>query len=429
MNRARTSLLIFTRNEIEGIRSIFNTIPFDCVDEVIAIDGHSTDGTVEFLESKNIKVISQTKMGRGNAAIEGVAQCSGEIVVLLSADGNEDPADIRKLLDGMRGSDITVASRFMKGGRSDDSDDPLRIRKFGDKLVTALVNLLWRSHVTDSTNGLRAIRKVSWERLSIDSPYHETEFQMTIRAAKLGMRIAEIPTLEGKRVGGTRYASTSKMAWTFLRCLLREIWIGKSFTTTNTSTKVQVRRHYDAISPFYQRKKRDAYLRLIKSSIRPIPTGRIVDLGCGTGLALSWFDGEKVGVDFSAELIRQGGPGSEYVVADIESTPFRNGIFQTVLCLDVIEHLPSFKVIDEAHRILAPNGVLHLSTAESKLKVLLEVLEKLRLKLPEGPHRWRKTGQVIRRMRLVGFACQERLRPPIRFYTGVKVNNSTVNRS
>jgi glycosyltransferase involved in cell wall biosynthesis len=231
-----TSLLIFTRDEIEGLQSIFNKIPFDSVGEVIAIDGHSTDGTIEFLQSKGIKVVSQTKLGRGNAAIEGIDHCSGDYVVFLSSDGNEDPEDVPKLIESLHDSEVAVASRFMKGASSDDSDDPLRIRKFGNQLVTALVNLFWKAHVTDSTNGLRAIRRSAWDKLAIDSPYHETEFQMTIRAAKLGMRISEIPTTEGKRVGGKRYASTRKMAWTFLKSFLREVWIGKGFTTSHSDS-------------------------------------------------------------------------------------------------------------------------------------------------------------------------------------------------
>jgi len=420
MEKSKTSLLIFTRNEIEGLRFIFDRIPLASVDEVIAIDGHSTDGTVEFLQRKGIRVVLQTRLGRGNAAIEGIGHCSGECVVFLSSDGNEDPADIPKLIEGLREADIAVASRFMEGGRSDDSDDPLRIRKFGNKLVTALINLLWQAHVTDSTNGLRAIRMAAWAKLAIESPYHETEFQMTIRASKLGMKIREIPTTEGKRVGGKRYASTMKMAWTFSKSLLREIWIGNKFVTANSRMKPQVRAHFNAISSFYQRRKRRTYLQMIRKSLGEIPAGRIVDLGCGSGVALSWFEGDKVGVDFSAELLRQGLPESEYVVADIEGVPFRDNSFEAALCLDVAEHLPSLKVIDEAYRILVPNGVFHLSTVDARYGILLEMLEKLRLKLPEGPHTWRRQEEIVAEMKAVGFEYEHHLKPPIRFYRGVK---------
>ena len=188
--------------------------------------------------------------------------------------------------------------------------------------------------------------------------------------------------------------------------------------------KKQVRNHFNAVSSFYERKKRQVYLNLVKGGVGCIPIGRIVDLGCGTGLALSWFDGEKVGADFSCELLRQGGHDADYVVADIEATPFRDSIFDVALCLDVAEHLPSLKVIDEAYRILSPAGVLHFSTADRMFGFIIDVLTKLRLKLPEGPHQWRKTDEIKQKIRLAGFTCRDQLKPPIRFYTATKSNES-----
>lgn len=362
----KPSLIIFTRNEMEGIRAIFPKIPFDAVDEVIAVDGHSTDGSVEYLRSKGVKVISQQKPGRGNAMIEGARQTSGHIIIFLSSDGNEDPADIPLLIEKLKSSDIAVASRFMKGGHSDDSDDRLLIRKFGNKFFTFLINLVWGTNVTDSTNGLRAIWRSAWDKLGIDSPYHEAEFQMTIRAGKLGMRIGEIPTVERLRVGGRRYASTTKMAWTFTKFFLREIWIGNSFQTRTDDMKHDVRKHYDHIAPIYEQRKRRFYLRMIREAIGQIEGCRIADLGCGSGLALSWFTGDKIGIDFSRELLKVAHRGPDYVLADVESSPFRNGSFDLVLCLDVIEHLPSLKIVEEAHRILVRKGILVLSTADKK---------------------------------------------------------------
>ena len=416
----RTSLIIFTRNEIDGIKGIFPRIPIATVDETIAIDGHSTDGTIEYLRSKEIEVIPQTKMGRGNAAIEGVQHTTGDILIFLSSDGNENPDDIPKLIEKLQNADVAVASRFMKGGQSDDSDDPLRIRRFGNRLVTFLVNIFWRAGVTDSTNGLRGIRRSAWDRLGIDSPYHETEFQMTIRAAKLGMTIAEIPTREGQRIGGTRYASTRKMAWTFLKSLVRELWIGKRFQPSDASMKRDVRTHFNAISGFYEKRKRDFYLRMLRDSIGQCDGQRVIDFGCGSGLALSWLSGERVGVDFSQELLRNAHDGPDYLVADVEMVPFRNGGFDLAICLDVAEHLPSLKVIDEAYRILSENGVFHLSTADRKYGLILELLERIGMKLPEGPHRWRSEQEIVKKMNQAGFTCQQWTHPPIRFYRGTK---------
>jgi len=420
----KTSLIILTRNEIEGLRSVFPRIPLGVVDEVIAVDGNSSDGTIEYLKTNKVKVVQQSRLGRGNAMIEGVRHTAGDSVVFLSSDGNENPADISRLVERLEDAEIAVASRFMKGGRSDDSDDPLLIRRFGNKLMTFLVNLLWRANVTDCTNGLRAIRRDAWKKLGIDSPYHETEFQMTIRAAKLGMKIIEVPTIESLRVGGKRYASTSKMALTFTRFLLREIWIGKSFLIETDEMKREVRRHYDSIASMYEPRKRESYLRMMRQAINELlgqTNGRrIADLGCGTGLALSWLDGDKVGVDFSRELLMRAHRGPDYVLADLDFSPFRAASFGFVLCLDVAEHLPSLNVMREAHRILERDGIFLLSTADRKYKLALEVLERLGLKLPEGPHSWRREDQITGEMTNAGFSYVQCSKAPIRFYKGTK---------
>ena len=416
----KRSLILFTRNEIEGLRTIFPKIPFEIVDEVLAVDGHSTDGCVEYLQDKGIRVVQQKRLGRGNAMIEAVEQCSGDIIAFLSSDGNEDPRAISQLIGKLGHCDMAVASRFMKEAYSDDSDDPLLIRRFGNRLFTSLVNLIWNANVTDATNGLRAIRRSAWNKLGIDSEYHEAEFQMTIRAAKLGMKIAEIPTVEGRRIGGKRYASTWKMAWTFTKHLIREIWVGSRFRSRMGDTKRHVQRHYDQLAPVYEPKKRKFYLHMIRDSIEHLKGDRVADFGCGTGLALSWFNGERVGVDFSRELLRLAHKGPEYVLADVESVPFRNECFDLVLCLDVVEHLPSLKIVEEAHRILTVEGIFLLSTADKRYGLMLSILEKLGLKLPEGPHQWRDRQEIIRKISNVGFSCAQWSRPPINFYRCTK---------
>jgi glycosyltransferase involved in cell wall biosynthesis len=416
----KTSLIIFTRNELEGLKTIFPRIPFDIIDEVVAIDAHSTDGTLEYLQSKRIKVTLQRNLGRGNAMIEGATQTTGDYVIFLSSDGNENPADIPRLLEKLKDNDIAVASRFMNGGHSDDSDDPLLIRRLGNRFFTFLVNIIWRAGVTDSTNGLRAIRRDAWNRLAIDSPYHEAEFQMTIRAAKLGMKIGEIPTVEGSRIGGRRYASTTKMAWTFTKFLLREIWVGNRFLTQSTDWKRNIRGHYNRIAPIYERRKRDLYLRRIRESIGQPKGRRIADLGCGTGLALSWLDGDRVGVELSTELLRLAHKGPDYILADIETSPFRDDCFDMVLCIDVVEHLPSLRIVEEAHRILVKGGKFLLSTADKKYELILEILERLHLKLPEGPHTWREPKEILQRVSKAGFSCTKRSKAPVVFYECTK---------
>lgn len=188
----------------------------------------------------------------------------------------------------------------------------------------------------------------------------------------------------------------------------------------NTSMKSEVRAHYNRISGFYEQKKREAYLRILRDSVANYKPQRTIDLGCGTGIALSWLTGERVGVDFSQNLLRNAHDGPDYVVADIEATPFRDRTFDLAICLDVAEHLPSLRVIGEAYRILTDDGALHLSTADPKYDILLEILERLKLKLPEGPHAWRSPTEIAEEMAKIGFKCEQWAKLPIRVYRGVK---------
>ena len=156
-----------------------------------------------------------------------------ELLVFLSTDGNEDPGDLPEILSRLRaGADLVVAGRFVRrGARTDTSDDPLRLRKAGAITFGLLARLLWRTGCWDATNGYRGFRVDALRRLALDASGHDIEYQSTIRAAKLKMRRVEIPTRELRRLGGERKvtAGTWALGSSTLRCLVRELRIGRDF--------------------------------------------------------------------------------------------------------------------------------------------------------------------------------------------------------
>ncbi|MBI5393032.1 glycosyltransferase family 2 protein [Candidatus Woesearchaeota archaeon] len=224
------TLFILTKNEIKGLTALFQKIPITRFAEVIAIDAQSTDGSKEFLLKKGLRVITQKKMGRAEAFRIGCAVAAYENVIFFSPDGNEDPADIVKLAYWLeQGYDMSVGSRFMKGGRSDDDDVWLPIRGLGNKGFTLAADILWGGHLTDSINGFRGVKKSKLWKLNPDSEGFGIEFQISIRALKLRYKIKEIPTYEGDRIGGQSTARTFATGWYFIKLLLGELFIGKSF--------------------------------------------------------------------------------------------------------------------------------------------------------------------------------------------------------
>ena len=92
------ALIIMIKDEIEGIVQLFDQIPFDKFDEVVAIDGMSVDGSAEFLKKKNVKVITQTVNGRGQAFRDAFRGTNSDALIFYGPDGNEDPTDIVKFM-------------------------------------------------------------------------------------------------------------------------------------------------------------------------------------------------------------------------------------------------------------------------------------------------------------------------------------------
>ena len=223
--------MILTRNEIKGLQALFNRIPRDAVGEVLAVDYRSTDGTPEFLRARGVAVIPQIVPGRGEAFRMAAAVARGDILVFFSPDGNEDPADIPKLIAALQkgGADTAIASRFLPGSRNEEDGKRLPLRAWANRAFTWLANVCFGGRITDAINGFRAVKRESFERLCVDAQGFAIEYQMSIRALKLGQRIVEVPTIEGQRIGGQSTASSIPTGLKMLRLLLREVWVGKRF--------------------------------------------------------------------------------------------------------------------------------------------------------------------------------------------------------
>jgi glycosyltransferase involved in cell wall biosynthesis len=224
------TLVILTLNEIEGVTHIFPKLPLYLVDEVLVVDGGSTDGTIEFFEARGVRVIRQERRGRGEAFRLAVRDARNDFLVFFSPDGNEEPADIPQLVEGLsQGYDMVIGSRFMTGGCSEDDDKFLfASRRWGNLTFTWLVSLLFARgtlRLSDSINGFRAVTRAAFARLRPDAEGYAIEFQMSIRALQLGLRILEMPTQESPRIGkGVSKLNAVPVGLKFLRLMLDE-WI------------------------------------------------------------------------------------------------------------------------------------------------------------------------------------------------------------
>lgn len=235
----KKTTVLLTLNEIEGTTAVFDQIPTDAFDELLVVDGGSTDGTVEFLEERKVRVVGQEKKGRGEAFRIAFAESDGDVLCFFSPDGNEDPADIPRLFEAIEdGADMAIARRFGSGARNEEDDELLKWRAWANQGFTLLANLVFNrelypfnpaAYVEDTINGFRAITRQAFEMLRVDAEGFLIEYQMSIRAMKLGLEIAEIPTIEGNRIGGESTAHSIPTGLRFLKGITRELVIGRNF--------------------------------------------------------------------------------------------------------------------------------------------------------------------------------------------------------
>ncbi len=224
----QSTLVILTFNEIEGSRALVDRVPFHAVDEWFVVDGGSTDGTIELWRERGGRVLLQPRPGRGEAFRLAVQEARGDWLIFFSPDGNEDPSDIPKLLDLLRlGHDMAVASRFLPGSKNEEDELRLPWRAWANRAFTWWANLIWGGRLSDSINGFRGVTREAFQRMNPDAEGFAIEFQMSIRALKLGLKVGEIPTIEGHRIGGESKAHSLTTGLRFLRYLFREMSRGQ----------------------------------------------------------------------------------------------------------------------------------------------------------------------------------------------------------
>ena len=196
------ALLVLTLNEIDGIKKIMPKIDKKCVDEIVIVDGGSTDGTVNEAKKMGFKVIPQKIKGHGGAIIAGVEATNSETIVIFGPDGNHYPEEIPQLIEKINeGYDQVVISRFGKGSVNLDATI---IENYGNRMFAFLTNVFFGGHFTDSLNESRAITRQAFIDLKFDAYRMNSTEQMSVRGLKKRQKIVEIVGNEGKRLGGKK---------------------------------------------------------------------------------------------------------------------------------------------------------------------------------------------------------------------------------
>jgi len=224
------SVIIPAINEARNLPHVMAALPE--VDEVILVDGGSTDDTVDVARRlmPGIRIVQQNRRGKGNALACGFAAATGDILVMIDADGSTDPREIPSFIAALRsGADFAKGSRFQKTG---GSADITRLRRAGNRCLSLMVNVLFGTGYSDLCYGYNAFWARHLDVFDLDSTTEadgrlwgdgfEIETLLNLRASRARLRIVEVPSFEQRRIHGESNLNAFTDGLRVLRTIARE---------------------------------------------------------------------------------------------------------------------------------------------------------------------------------------------------------------
>jgi glycosyltransferase involved in cell wall biosynthesis len=215
------SVVIPTKNEERNIGWVLERLPPQ-VDEVVIVDGHSTDRTLEVarIVRPDVRVVQEPRRGKGAAVRAGIAAASGFVVAMLDADCSMDPQELPRFVEPVAaGVDLVKGSRFLPGG---GTSDMTRLRRLGNAGLVRLANQLYGTSFSELCYGYMAFRRDAVLALDLRSDGFEIETEMVVRAVRAGYLIQEVPSFEAERRYGVSNLNTFRDGSRVLRTMLGE---------------------------------------------------------------------------------------------------------------------------------------------------------------------------------------------------------------
>lgn len=218
--KKKVAVIVPTLNEAGTIIDVLDRLPKDIVDEILVVDGGSSDGTARLAFENGYRVLFQKKKGLANAIKQGIAETTAEIVIIIDSDGSHNPEDIPRFIEKLEdGFDLVIGSRYVEGGHSYDDTFFTWI---GNRAINILLQLIHHIPINDSLMGYKTFRRHVINNIGITSQHQEFDAEIVIKANKRGFKIGAIPVIENRRSYGKSKLNPLRTTIRIIRIIIQE---------------------------------------------------------------------------------------------------------------------------------------------------------------------------------------------------------------
>lgn len=352
------SVLVMTRNEgktigeqLRGAAQVLDSL--GATYEMIVVDGHSTDDTVEQILAHGATVERQTEPGYGNAFRQGLAMCTGERILTLDADGSHDPNFIRTLWARRESAELVIASRYAGG----DAKMP-RSRLLLSQILNKFMASILAIPIKDLSSGYRLYKRSAAQSVELQGSDFNILIELLLKLYIAGYAVREVPFFYKPRTAGRSKADLAKFAISYLKSSWQLWRLRRSVEAADYDSRA----YYSLVYPqrYWQQKRFKIVAEMLDGQ-----KDSILDVGCGSSKIIQFLPG-AVGLDYGIGKLRfLRRIHSQLVHGSIFGLPFADESFDTVICSQVIEHIPDTEgAVGELLRVLRPGGRLILGTPD-----------------------------------------------------------------
>lgn len=322
--------------------------------EVLIVTSDPDEATMDAATTWGARLVEQPAAGYGQALVAGFAHARGQYVMTMDADLSHRPAFIHDLWQHRHEADITVASRYVPGGRARMPRSRYALSVVLNKVFSRGLSL----RIRDMSSGFRLYSANVLRGAEFHASGFEILQEILVRAYMEGWRVREVPFEYAPREHGTSHARVFRFGLAYARTFWA-LWKRRNSILAADYDD----RAYDSPIPlqrYWQRSRFRHVTALMEAQ------GAVLDVGCGSSRIISALPAGSVALDVLLRKLRYARKfGKPLVAGSGFSLPFRDESFPCVVCSQVIEHVPKESpMLSELCRVLAPGGRLVLGTPD-----------------------------------------------------------------